>query len=191
MDQRKIGPFLKELRKEKGITQEGFAEVLNVFGRTVSRWETGSNMPDISLVVEIAEYFDVSIPELINGERKGESMNDEVKDVAQKLSDYAECEKERIVKGIRNLSIIGVCALAVYFLLDITGFSSKNSIMESISIYTQTLVYVCTVMIPLYTTGILGKFTRKNKNIKLPKPVFFMIAIVVASVLSFLLKGIM
>ena len=50
MDQKKIGSFLKELRKEKKITQEAFAEILQVSGRTVSRWETGSNMPDISLL---------------------------------------------------------------------------------------------------------------------------------------------
>ena len=63
MNQKKIGSFLKELRKEKGITQEEFAENLNVSGRTVSRWETGVNMPDISLLVDIAEFFNVrSLP---------------------------------------------------------------------------------------------------------------------------------
>ena len=41
MDAKKIGIFLRELRKEKGLTQEQLAEVLNVSGRTVSRWETG------------------------------------------------------------------------------------------------------------------------------------------------------
>ena len=41
MEQKKIGSFLKELRKEKGITQEMLGERLNVSGRTVSRWETG------------------------------------------------------------------------------------------------------------------------------------------------------
>lgn len=44
MDQKKIGSFLKELRKENGITQEQFAENLNVSGRTVSRWETGGSL---------------------------------------------------------------------------------------------------------------------------------------------------
>ena len=102
MNQKKIGSFLKELRKEKGITQEEFAEKLNVSGRTVSRWETGSNMPDISLLIEIAEFFDVSIPEIINGERKSESMNEEVKEVADKLSDYANAEKEKLIKNIRS-----------------------------------------------------------------------------------------
>ena len=66
MDQIKVGAFLKHLRKEKGITQEKLSEELGVSGRTISRWETGENMPDISLLVEIAEFFDVSIPEIIN-----------------------------------------------------------------------------------------------------------------------------
>lgn len=56
MDQVKIGNFLKKLRKEKGITQEQLAEILNVSGRTVSRWENGNNMPDISILVDIADY---------------------------------------------------------------------------------------------------------------------------------------
>ena len=46
------------------------AEILNVSGRTVSRWETGNNMPDISILVDIADYYDISIPEIISGERK-------------------------------------------------------------------------------------------------------------------------
>ena len=53
MDQQKIGEFLKELRKEKGITQEQLADKLFVSRRTVSRWETGSNMPDLDVLVEL------------------------------------------------------------------------------------------------------------------------------------------
>ena len=89
MDQKKIGSFLKELRKEKNLTQEQLAEKLNVSGRTVSRWETGTNMPDISLLAEIAELYEVGISEIISGERKSGTMNDEVKEVAQGLSEYA------------------------------------------------------------------------------------------------------
>ena len=89
MNQQKIGCFLKDLRKNKGITQEQFAESIGVSGRTVSRWETGSNMPDISLLADIAEFYDISIPEIIDGERKGEEMKEETKEVAEKMSDYA------------------------------------------------------------------------------------------------------
>lgn len=50
MDQKKTGYFLKKLRKERGITQEQLAETFGVAGRTVSRWETGSNMPDLDIL---------------------------------------------------------------------------------------------------------------------------------------------
>lgn len=163
MDQQKIGRFLKELRKAKNLTQEQLAERLNISGRTVSRWETGNNMPDISLLVELAELYDVSIPEIIDGERKSETMEKEVKEVAEKMSDYAGTEKETLIKNIRNLSLMGVCALAVYFLLNVTGAALQNAILESIYLYCQTLIYVTTLLIPLYTTGLLGKFEQKKR----------------------------
>ncbi len=50
MNQKEIGYFLKQLRSEKGLTQEQLAEILGVSGRTVSRWETGTNLPDLNLL---------------------------------------------------------------------------------------------------------------------------------------------
>ena len=59
MDQQKIGQFLRECRKEKGITQEQLAEMLGVTNRSVSRWENGSNLPDLDILIEMADYYDV------------------------------------------------------------------------------------------------------------------------------------
>ena len=61
MDLQKIGTFLKELRNGEGLTQEQLAEKLNVSRRTVSRWETGSNMPDLDLLIEMADFYHVNI----------------------------------------------------------------------------------------------------------------------------------
>ena len=66
MDQKKIGLFLKELRKEKELTQSQLAEQLNVSDRTVSRWETGTNLPDLSVLVELADFYDVDIREILS-----------------------------------------------------------------------------------------------------------------------------
>ena len=96
MEQQNVGSFLKTLRREKNLTQEQLAEQLHVSGRTVSRWETGSNMPDISLLVALAEFYEVSIPEIIDGERKSETMNEEAKETALKLSDYAETVNRKL-----------------------------------------------------------------------------------------------
>ena len=132
MDQKKIGSFLKELRKEKGITQEQLAEELGVTGRTVSRWETGNNMPDISLLVDISDFYQVSIPEIIAGERKSETMNEEVKEVAEAMSDYAVQEKAKLVKSIRNLSIYGFVALIIYLVLGETGAYERNTFLRCV-----------------------------------------------------------
>lgn len=75
MNQQKIGTFLKELRNEKNLTQEQLAEKLGVSRRTVSRWETGSNMPDLDLLIEMADHYEVDLRELLDGERKSEKMN--------------------------------------------------------------------------------------------------------------------
>ena len=75
MNQIKIGGFLKEIRKEKGLTQEQLAEQFNVSRRSVSRWETGSNLPDVDILIEMADYYEVDLRELIEGERKSEKMN--------------------------------------------------------------------------------------------------------------------
>ena len=183
MNQKKIGSFLKELRKEKGITQEEFAEKLNVSGRTVSRWETGSNMPDISLLIEIAEFFDVSIPEIINGERKSENMNEEVKEVADKLSDYANAEKEKLIKNIRSESIIGTIAIVVYGVLEVSGAMERSAVFETIASYCQVLAMVTVLMIMAYTSGLMYKLERRKNATslaKMPKVVQMIIAMVVA-----------
>lgn len=71
MDTKKIGEFLKILRREKGLTQEQLAEILHVSGRTVSRWETGTNMPDLSILIQMAEFYTVDVKEILDGEREG------------------------------------------------------------------------------------------------------------------------
>ncbi len=57
MNKEKIGKFLRELRKQKGLTQEQIAEKFNVSNRTISRWENGYNMPAIDILIEISDYY--------------------------------------------------------------------------------------------------------------------------------------
>jgi len=70
MDAVKIGEFLKALRKSKGYTQQEVAEALYVTQKTVSRWENGEGIPDINIIVSVAEFYDVTVDELLKGERK-------------------------------------------------------------------------------------------------------------------------
>ena len=191
MDQIKIGGFLKDLRKEKGITQEQLAEKLGVSGRTISRWETGNNMPDISLLVEIAEFFDVSIPEIIKGERKSEDMKEETKEVAETMSDYARAEKEQLLKSIRNMSILGLAALLFFMVLNITGAYDRNDLLRYAYGISEALIYVTVVMFPLYTTGLLSKLRINRTNYKfnsIPWPLMKVIAFIVAFAVAALIR---
>lgn len=167
-ESKKIGSFLKELRKEIGITQEEFAEKLDVSSRTISRWETGTNMPDISLLVNIAEIFNVSISEIINGERKSEIMEKEVKKVVEAMSDYATAEKAIVLKRVKAASIIGLVALIIGLIMESICYDSMIPIYESIKGICLGLGVGALVTMVLYTTGILEKIkNKKSKQIKI------------------------
>ena len=113
MNQKKIGLFLKTLRKEKDMTQEQIAEVFNVSRRTVTRWETGVNMPDLDILVEIADYYDVDLRELFDGERKSEKMNEELKETVLKAAEYGNDQKEKMAKVTLAYFILGMVGLII------------------------------------------------------------------------------
>lgn len=117
MDQIKIGCFIKSLRKEKGLTQEQLAEQFQVSQRTVSRWETGSNLPDLDILIEMADYYDVDLRELLDGERKNEKMNKELEETVLKVADYSNEEKQKLTKRMHVLFIAGLVAAIIYMVL--------------------------------------------------------------------------
>ena len=100
MNQEKIGEFLKSLRKSKGLTQEQLAEQFYVSSRTISRWETGSNMPDLDTLMNLSDFYEVEIREILDGERKSENMENEEKETLKKVAEYAVKEK-RLKEKIR------------------------------------------------------------------------------------------
>ena len=69
MDQIKVGKFIAALRRQAGLTQESLGEKIGVSNKTISRWETGNYMPDIEMLQLLSKEFDVSIHELLAGER--------------------------------------------------------------------------------------------------------------------------
>ncbi len=159
MNQQKTGTFLKELRKEKGITQEKLAEVFNVSSRTVSRWENGVNMPDLGLLAEIADYYDVDIREIIDGERKSENMDKEIKETVLKAAEYTDNEKTVLLRKIRYESISGTVALTVYLIIRMFDLQTKNIFLESIGTAALIIVALTPIMITIYTSGVLNRIT--------------------------------
>ena len=162
MEQLRIGAFLKELRKEKDLTQEDLAEKLNVSGRTVSRWETGANMPDISLLVELVEFYGVSIPEIINGERKSETMNEEVKETALSLSDYAEEINKKIKMRLFWLTVAALIGMIAFVAIEAMGLDTPNSLYERIASVGLGLSFGMLIVLAMYLSGALGKIKARR-----------------------------
>lgn len=69
MDANKIGAFIKELRTEKNMTQKDLAEKINCTDKAISRWETGKGVPEVSLLIPLSKTLNVSVNELLSGER--------------------------------------------------------------------------------------------------------------------------
>ena len=160
MDQKKIGSFLKELRKEKDITQEQLAEKIKVSGRTVSRWETGSNMPEISL---LADFYDVSIPEIIDGERKSENMNEEVKETVLKLSDYTETINQKIKGRLFVLTVIAIIGMIAFVIIEVMGLDTPGSIYERVASTGLGLDFGVLIVLAMYLSGFLGKIKARRE----------------------------
>ena len=122
MDTKKIGAFLKQCRKEKNLTQEQLAEKFEVSARTVSRWETGINMPDLSILVQLAKYYDVEMRELLDGERS-QTMNKEMKETLDKVAVYEGWVKQKALKAgnlaFASMFVISVFAIIIQMLLTV------------------------------------------------------------------------
>lgn len=67
MDNKKIGKIIAKRRKEKGLTQNDLADILSVSNKTISKWETGGGLPDISLLIDLSKALDISIDDLLQG----------------------------------------------------------------------------------------------------------------------------
>ena len=156
MDLQKIGTFLKELRKEKELTQEQLAETLNVSRRTVSRWETGSNMPDLDLLVEMADLYQVDLRELLNGERKNEQMNEEMKETVLQVAEYSNAEKQRSTKIVRVYFVLGILALIANALINMMEVGDTFGI-GFLKGLTFALALGAMILGILYTTGAMMK----------------------------------
>lgn len=143
MDMKKIGCFLKALRKEKGLTQEQLAEKLGVSGRTVSRWETASNMPDLSILIQLAEFYDIEIGEILDGERKDKNMDKELKETLTRVADYSEANKKKFADICSLVLWITFIVCAISLVVQLILFSNIQYIIgETVTILISGIIAI-------------------------------------------------
>lgn len=151
MINKRIGSFIAALRKEQGLTQEQLAEKLGVSNRSVSRWENGNTLPDLSLMQSICEHTGVTISELLSGARQDPAADR--KDGI--LLVLALWEREKLAK-IRTLNLW--FALGIISLLTAVGLSGMLSrvqtwLLAGLGIFFQSLGFYYNNRDPRLTEG--------------------------------------
>ena len=107
MDQVKIGKFIAQCRNEKNITQEELGEKLGVTNKTISRWENGHYLPDIEMMQLLSKEFNISINELISGEKINDS---DYKEKAEENLIELQEKKEKARKALNRVELIWTIA---------------------------------------------------------------------------------
>ena len=162
MDQIKIGALLRELRKEKNLSQEQLAEQFNVSSRSVSRWENGNTMPDISLLIELADFYDIEIRELLSGERKRETMNKDMKETLVMVADYTNAEKKKIVQSLFGMTAASAVAFGIMGFIIIFRLYKISDTFDSTMVFLSVLGLIYSIMSYVRLMQITGKMDKKR-----------------------------
>lgn len=120
-------------------------------------------MPDISLLAELADFYDVSIPEIIDGERKSENMNEEVKETVLKLSDYTEIINQKIKGRLFVLTVIAIIGMIAFVIIDFTGLDTPGSVYERVAGAGLGLDCGMLIVLAMYLSGLLGKIKARRE----------------------------
>lgn len=146
MNQEKIGKFILKCRKGKKLTQSELAEKLNVTDKSVSNWENGRNMPDLSLFKPLCELLDISINDLISGEKVSKDQYQEK--LEENIISTIDYTNKKI--GEKN-NIIGTILIVFGIICTITAMSIFPSESSWGSIYSLVGAIVSLIGVSRFT----------------------------------------
>ena len=126
MDSVKTGELIKEIRFEKGMKQKDLAEKVFVSAAAVSKWENGHGFPDVSVLPDLCEVLDLSIEELMKGERN--SMEDDKDSIVSDVVKIAGVQQRRHKKIIRILCLLLLLALFAGVLQGVSSYLHQKTV---------------------------------------------------------------
>ena len=131
MDQSKIGKFIAECRKNNKLTQEQLAEKLGVTSKSISRWENGKTMPDLSLMRPLCDILDITINELISGGRidKKEYQKKSEENIINTIN-YSN-KKTKFFKIFLGCLITIILILVLMFVIDVRRMNKNEEVVFS------------------------------------------------------------
>lgn len=139
MDQIRIGKFISACRKERGLTQAQLGERLGITDRAVSKWETGKSMPDSSIMLELCDILDITVNELLTGERI--QMEDYSKRAEENLIELKKYEEQARLLLQLEWVIGYVCTAAFLILLFTAAYLVKEVIWQAVLIAAAIVIF--------------------------------------------------
>ena len=114
MDQEKIGKFILEMRKQKGLTQKELAELVGISDKTISKWECGNSMPDISYLEGLCNSLGITVNELLSGQcLTGESYSEKAEENIMALMKENESNKKEGMGRIAFGALLAIVSIAM------------------------------------------------------------------------------
>lgn len=184
MDNKKFGDFIKELRKEKQLTQKELGEKLNITDKAISKWERGLSFPDIAVLKDLAEFFEIDISELLNGERGKKQEIDIEKAIKEAIENYKNIEekkKEKVQKVKKRIGVISIIIFVFALILQIVYLIIFKR--HNYEYVIDALEYIINqIMILSATSSIILLLKKKKINII----IYFMAVIFTIANIAFL-----
>ena len=161
MDQVKIGCFIAECRKEKNLTQMQLAEALNITDRAVSKWENGRSMPDTSVMLDLCHILEISVNDLLNGEKISMENNDQKNE--QLLLDMAkEVEQKNKTIWTNMWVIMGASITALFAGVFVARFLIPEGIWQLVTIIGVCILFLIPCFYALKLEVSVGAYKCKN-----------------------------
>lgn len=159
MNQEKIGKFIAKCRKDKELTQEQLAEKLGVTSKSISRWENGNTMPDLSMYKDLSNALEISVIELLNGEKLSNEEKNNISDENIINVFYSK-------KAIENMQILVEILIFVGIIISITITSvvAKTNIHKIITLISGCFVWGYGIFLRVKLRKILNQFKFKTKE---------------------------
>ncbi len=164
MDQEATGRFIAQLRKDKNLTQKELGDKLGISDKTVSKWETGNGMPDVSLLKPLCDILSVNLNELLSGEKlSDESYSGKAEENMMILArDAQDSKKNRKKAGILQF-VIGIMVLFIgvwFAIVAMAGYGGLGGYYDAATI----------IILVFFAAGMLlvaGKIKAIGKSIKM------------------------
>ena len=187
MDQKQIGKFIAERRRAQSLTQRQLADALFISDKTISKWECGNGLPEVSLMLPLCEKLDINVNELLSGECLSETQYFEKAEnnMLDLMKDRTSAKTKVIVTAV-STTITILSVLALIFIVGFVEMPVGVRILQvvlamailfadlavTLLIAVSTEIYECAAcgkkFVPTLSAYLWGLHTMKRRKLKCP-----------------------